>query len=590
MIFNVSGADDPVLVDVPTPAVPLTPGHTWGAATNWGTYAPERREYLSIAWVDVQGNLSPYSEPLIMNLRQAGGYAIRLTDQVPGNPNIRGVVLRINGNLGFICEGGTGPGSMPWITRPWMTPVRPDWCTDIRMSPEAAPSGGTSSTLIQAPPKPIVRRWNVPNVDLPVWYVWEAESGDTDASPRCISPKIASLPETAMTHRSFYCPGVQVPVGARGYKVYCEINGQTKLLGRFEIDNMQPQTAAARIPIAQSLISPLQQAMDAANPDDTVVVDGEIVTRVPILDRYGEGNDRAGVVITGAHGGKWALRTEGLNWQAPAILVQNQFSEWRGVRISGDASAGFAWSDFSGGQGFGTRIKDFRITLDQSKDTTGIRLQREAASTMLGHTASELYLENGKIAAARPLHIAGEQSANIVLEQMHLYADWYRRRGTCPIYLDTENQVTLGRGCFADFGYAFAYLGMRANLVIDRPWVDQGYEVFLEQFSHYQAQASISGGKFNCWSRPPMDLGGAVPWFARGNFSNITLDGIKGQSNHTEPGFFLHSDCTAANMSITNCPQLKEWLTQPAQPPSLLRRMAKSVMGAIRKLKPKRSL
>ncbi len=488
----------PKSVTIPAPVVPLSPGTPGLGASHYGTPAEARTAAYRYALVDVNGQLSPWSDAITIKHPAGGGVAVRPCDFVPDHPEAVYILWSIDDRIGISCEGGDGPDR---FGLPPFCPISPNLLTDLRKTGEALPPAGTSTILVDKPPAPQFIPFTVPNADLEWMYVFVTETGETEASPSVVSSGDARLNKAGVGFRRFNLPGMVIPPGVVSYRIYGRTLGGTwRRVGEYPIDCMQPVVyqwparAGQPAPVASpsSMLSSLQQALSARRTGDVVVVDvPEIVTGVPIVDEWGPHRSK----VTGLHGMSWLLDYTGGG--EVGYLQQSSYTTLEGMALRGGVKA---TSNYSGGQAFGCNFRDCDF---------GIRTLDNSSKYQNDHTESESLYDN---CILRGVRLEGIQTASVRFRHCHVYGDWYRRRGKAALWIDTPCLVVFEGGCFADFGWTFAYLGFRANVRVDDVFCDQGEQTIAESFSYYPSKLVFRGGQWNAPDLP----NGRAPFLSKG--------------------------------------------------------------------------
>jgi hypothetical protein len=502
----------PKPVTIEPPSIPLTDlGHVACGYTFYGLPAPARRAVYRYALVDQHDRLSPWSDPVEIDHPEGGGVFTTLTDYVPDDPDVCAVCWEIDGELAMAYFGGVSPFQVYLATpaidrhkvRPWC-PLTPAPITDLRKGGGFwdTKRWGESLVLREKPPTPVLREVGIRNTDLEVAYCWVAANRETALSPPCKSPRRTDYAENGVGYRRLFMANVQPPPGATAYCVFVRSAGHPWFFaGQFPLDCMQPVIteawARAHVSdVAPVTLSPLQQALDARQSGDVVVVDVPVAeTTVPIIDRWGPTHTK----IVGLHGMPWAIKYTGGG--DVALLCQSSYTTWEGMTVEGGTRA---TSNFSGGQAFGHTYRDCWFldsirTLDNSTFRPG------------DHTESETLFDSCHIHGPVAVRLEGLQTASVRFRRCHVVSDTARKPGTACLWIDTPCKVVFENGLFADWGSRLAYLGARARLALEDVFVDQGHSVFFEGTSYYPATVYVNGNQLNAPT-----VAGKLPWLARG--------------------------------------------------------------------------
>jgi hypothetical protein len=480
----------PKTVTIPAPTVPLSPGTPGLGASHYGTPAEARTAAYRYALVDVNGQLSPWSDAITIKHPAGGGVAARPCDFVPDHPEACSMLWAIDDRVGISCEGGDGPDR---FGLPPFCPISPNLLTDLRKTGEALPPAGTSTILVDKPPLPQFIPFTVPNADLEWMYVFVTEAGETDASPSVVSSGDARLNKAGVGFRRFNLPGMILPPGVVAYRIYGRTLGGTwRRVGEYPIDCMQPVVyqwparAAQPAPVASpsSMLSPLQQALSARRGSDVVVVDQDTTTAVPVIDEFGPYRSK----VMGLHGANWTLNYTGGG--EVGLLCQSSYSTWEDMTLTGGCKATSNWA---GGQAFGCIYRGCRFA-------KGIRTLNTSSAWEGNHTESESLYDDCKFEGDVPIRLEGIQTCNIRFRRTHANSNPERKRGTCCIWLDRATRVVFEGGLYADQGHAIFYLGMRGDFRADDIFIDQGAEAIIENHSFYPCRAKFRDGKINAFT------------------------------------------------------------------------------------------
>lgn len=514
-----SSFSGPKKVELAAPTVALSPGEVSATVVyNASSPEPARRESYAYALADKDGNLSPYSAPVTLDLPHGGGVFFNPCTFVPNNPEIFGMVWKLGSALGVTCEGGTSPLDMPWLPFKWMSLVSPYAYYDLRKTHQIAPKAGSSKILTSVPTRPVLTKYTLPGADLSVCYSWLTEQGETELSPPCLSRGPVGYPAGGVTFRRFYMPGVEVPPGAVGYRVYVQTDKGWRRTGDFPIDCMQPllttlTSSGLGVFSPKATLSRRQQALDAATVGDTVVMDVEEELSCPLIDRYG----REGLTVTGPHGGGFMVDYKGP--MGVALLMQNRRTIYRGMWLKGGCLSS---SDFSGGQAFGNRYYDCLFP-------GGVRTLRNSALSWENHVASEQFFSGCHLWG---LEVEGINAANYQFCNTHIYGKWGRDRGHYPIRIDTACPIYFDGGCYMDYGYAAVGLGRQANVTMEGVFIDNANDVvnnfppygcFVQGLSYYPGTITFRSGQINVRSWQ-----GKQPYLCQGvPEKNVVLERVK---------------------------------------------------------------
>lgn len=523
-------------VTLPAPTTPPAPGEINCGTKLGGNPAPARNDSYRYATVDAEGRFSPWSDPVTIRHQQGGGVRFRYPDFLPESHEICGVLWRVNGTLALVNIRGV---SLEMVGGPVWDYPRPEHVIDLQNVERFPPVVGNSLILTQKPPLPVLEPFTVPNVDLEAAYCWLGQDGaETALSPVCFCPRRPDY--QGVCCRSFNLAGAQAPSGATGYRMYLRtIGGPWRWAGSFPLDVMQPQCfkMAEWSPLpanpAKSTISALQQALDARQSEEVVLVDVPVTrTAVPLIDHFGPERSR----IVGPHGKLWKVEYTGGG--EVALLVQSCYTTYEGMMLSGGCRATSNWA---GGQAFGNRYRSCVFS-------GGIRTLNSSSRWEGDHTESESQFDDCFFAGIHekglvPIRLEGQQTANVRFRRTHIYGDGERRRGSCCLWISVpRSMVVFEGGLFGDYGHTFAILGPYASVRVDDVFIDQGTGTVALCLG-VGVRMQLRQGKVNAWA----DANGRAPFLAKG-MGEVKLEGVEIQSNL--PGTFRWRMAGAVNAPV----------------------------------------
>lgn len=434
-------------------------------------------------------------------------------------------------------------------------------------------SGGRATTVA---PAPIVVCSSIPNKPFQLAYCRVTETGETELSvPTEFIPSLVPAEyEVAETMQFTTWQNEPHPQGTLGLHYYIKFGddveggGQWRRLPAehcygvperaddwlFPLQNFQTRQKRylpdapihQAVPQPKSMVTGLHLALkDRA---ESIVIEAkDIIINCPVIDEWGYGEtgsngypSKLNNRIISTKGGQRCniKQANGLNntyW--PMLMVYNQYSTWENVTVSGTGCAGLAFSDYSGGQGFGNKFINcgFYAQSNPAGLTCGVIV--DYAQAAAGHTASEQYFEGCRIGGDIGLWLAGNQSANWRMHYTHVNGGYRYGRRHAAIYSDCGNQISFTGGLFFDSGDSiFKSWGLGLNTVIDYFWVDGGFSHFIYG-GNSGVKFTANGGKLNCWGND-----GGIPnlatfvdcQYASLNMSNIIIQGASSLnvSNH----------------------------------------------------------
>lgn len=307
------------------------------------------------------------------------------------------------------------------------------------------------------------------------------------------------------------------PQGTLGYYLYeCdEAEGVWRqIFNRFtgtsiyQINDKQPiatdVTTAGFLHVAASEPKSYLGLLNVALMDtgESIIVDMPAVKHYcPVIDEWRSTGDVTFYrTITGQYGEQWELQHEQLpdtiiNYY-PNVHIYNSYSTWVGCRSNRNSPlpAGLTFADWSGGQCFGNGFKDCQFG-------NGVQvLENCTGGTVGGHTASELDFANCDFGGMIPIWLAGQQTANVRFSRTRAAIFGTASRLSAAVYIDTPNQVRFKDGLNADCPGNAIFVVTRANLLLEDPWIDQGFITFIDVAAWGWANVIINGGKLNAWA------------------------------------------------------------------------------------------
>lgn len=557
-------------VSVPAPTGKMTiyqPLYSWPSPIYWGdTFIPGGQIEVSNALVDKQHRVGAWSLPATLNVTQ--GWLLRVLDSnQPPSFDCVGVAWKVK----FLTVDPPVPGGWPAPNFEYVYVVAPagigplqyrasvTWSgTHPRWMPLHLANGGfydvaalrTGGTNNVQAPAPIVQASNIPQEDGTIAYCWVTHHGETALSESTTvtagkpgSGAHSILPE--VIRADYYMVGMfkvpnasPAPHGALGFHVY--YNGKRVpapqctgtaskpddwlwpldmyRLQIFRIDPNGPTHSAAANP--RSYLNPVQVALKETSGN--VIVDTQEVMPLycPMIDEYGEWPFKFGRRISSSGAGNWRVEqqktlpdtTTGFPMYWPALLMYNQYSSWEDLIVNSKyGSCGICFSDYSGGQSFGSQFNRCAAYLegrdhqtDQVRTETWvtqcIRVLAECEAS--GHSASELRFMDFRGNAVIPVWFEHIQTANVKMYRMHLYSGYNDRRASV-FWLTASNQFDFKDGVFCDCPNNIIFnFGGPAKVTTDGLWVDSGCKSIVD-FQGYQTGAiTFNNAKMNLWSQP----------------------------------------------------------------------------------------
>jgi hypothetical protein len=527
-----------------------------------GTFFPGGQFELRNALVDKRQRVGAWSNPAVVDVTK--GWQIQVLDHnQPTSADCIGVVwkirfITINSDPGpfttnvdylFITNFNAGIGPLQYRGSNGFSVSWPRWMgmnlCNTGFSLSNMTYGGSNTTVA---PAPYYRVCNVPQEAGTVQYCWVTHTGETALSTStAIVPQYpgsggVGVVENIYRANEFYVMGIKLhtaypaPMGALGFHVY--YNGkrvpaphcigiastpddwlwpldQYKIT-LFNIDPNGPTHSAAAP--AQSKLNALQVAMKETRGSVVNDLGVDLPLYCPMIDEwamYGTSDFKFRRKIHNGGNGPWrVVQTKNvpgapgghaMYW--PGLLVYNQYSTWEGASIEMPyGSCAVAFSDYSGGQGFGNKFTECVFSADAKSPQTdqprsplwlsqGVRVIDECAAA--GHTASELFFRDCSYSAMVPISFEGNQTANVKFSRMHVYSPADDRRA-CAVWIASPNQYEFNDGAFMEcVNNVIFNIAGPSPVFVRGIWVDGGCKSLVD-FTNYQTGSlSIDTGKIN---------------------------------------------------------------------------------------------
>jgi len=538
--------------------LPVTPGFTWSPVTaptnalfiqSYSSYAgwnnpasgqPAGTYEISNAIVDRSRKVGTFSQPATVTTKLGGRFWVDSSNQ-PTTTDDCGLLwkvkcINVTETLDFTngSEHYYSTNHQPVVSiSPYsgdsatIQPLIVLWSLDVK----GLRFGGRNTAV--APP-PVVSPDAFPCANFDVCWCRVTESGETALSP-----------PTSLTAPNFGTPvdvmrvllgmAEQHPQGTLGYHVYVRFQptdpwqrvpaphclGDPKIADDwlFQWHDEQPMlshlasTVVQPNPVAtpSSRLNDLQMQLMNANGSIIVPAGSTYYCYCPVIDEYGGGNSKSGRRIAAADNGHWYLVQQmSLSGETywPMIVVQNQASLWEGVQVQGvhGASAGLAYSDFSGGQGFSNQFNNcsFSCVATPVGRTAGMVIWDKCSTSSGGHTASEQRYTNCSFFGDIGIWLEGNQTADIQFDRCWAFGSATNDRRSSAVYVNTGNIVTWSNGFYVDSvsGVIFRTIS-DMNIDVTGIWCDQGFKHFVDASSDSRVQVALYKGKLNCWGTAP---------------------------------------------------------------------------------------
>ena len=406
--------------------------------------------------------------------------------------------------------GWSGTG-LPWSR---LTP-RKEWLSDS--GNHLSLQEGGSHTDVS--PMPHLTVSALPQTFRQFAWCYTAKGQESGLSPATTIPEFGN---SDVMNVQFIITGQPTPAGADGYRVYGRESAKhpwRRCYGtegaNFPLDNYMPLIVGAFVTDALTVDPvPVPVVLDAINvalrdcDGDITVPDGEVISLTqPIIDIYSPA--KFGRVIGTKAGGRWTTLPTADFGQSPVLIVQNQRSHWRGLEInaeSGNAKCGLAFADFSGGQAFGNKFSDLRVSMNQTGSTgmcQGVRVLEECAGG--GHSASELIFERCGFGATNPIWLEHKQTCNLLFRDCSataFVAGEHLKYSDCVVWISMGNRVVFDGLFHADApgGVIFNLEGGRVS--VDSLFIDKGCVSLFDNSGYAECELKIDHATVNWFKYP----------------------------------------------------------------------------------------
>jgi hypothetical protein len=372
-----------------------------------------------------------------------------------------------------------------------------------------------------------------PNVSVEVGVCAVTETGETSMSPTVTFPD-----EGLGDVRTLYLGmmNYQWPQGTLGYHVYFRRTGQDEQWQRipaphcygipttvddwlFQWYDSQPvlsrvaDNAPTHSPVAnpQSRLNAIQLALKNENGDVNVPAGvKEYDCYCPVIDEYGPGSNK-GFRSIGTEGKRqWKLiqqTSQSGHTYWPMLVVANQYSTWKNVKVVGQRGASAAltyFSGLSGGQAFGNMFYDchFGTNANPAGCTFGVYVSDRCSRWPGDHTASEQKYRDCYFYGEVAIGMEGNQTANIQFERT--YANSFGTRRGCVVWSGIPSQLDFVGALYADCytGSVFRTPWM-LKCSVEKIWIDQGFDHLIDAGPVNLVTMKFTGGKLNAWGSLP---------------------------------------------------------------------------------------
>jgi hypothetical protein len=393
-------------------------------------------------------------------------------------------------------------------------------------------TGGRNT--IEAPPPPAYPS-SFPNVEVEVGVCGVTETGETAMSPTVIFPaeglgnvRVLSLgmmnaqwAQGTIGYHVYYRRGID-EVWQRVPAPHCHATPSSPDDWLFQWYDSQPVLSriVANAPSHQPVVNPQSRlnAVQLAMKNETG--DFEVPRSVlgvvtydcfcPVLDEYGPGSNKQGRWIGTENVRPWKLvqqTSQSGHTYWPVLVIANQYSTWRNVKVVGQrgASAAITWhSMLSGGQGFGTTLDNcsFGVNANQAGVTFGVYVSDRCSRWPGDHTASELLFEDCDIFGEVCIGLEGNQTANVQFART--YANAFGTRRGCVCWSGIPSQFDFTGALYADCysGSVFRTPWM-LKVSVEKIWIDQGFDHLVDAGPVNSVTMKFTGGKLNAWGLLP---------------------------------------------------------------------------------------
>lgn len=544
-------------ITVPPPSVPLmqTEVNSWPDDVYWNGPRAGGIYEVSNALVSMEGDVGRFSDPAIIDVKsgwmlwggawnQPQGYGIlgclwKLKCLKLNKPQAQAMMQPGDESIWCVGKKGRGPKSSNFNSPfPWarITPRSERLYNGMSFFPVDIYKPKLDTVIAEPPP---VIYSSLDNQDDEFAWCWLTQFGETRLSE---SVKVARAGDGQTVERMFFIHGQPIPMGAVGYRVYVKrgkkwlraAHGETDtyqltnyrpIVSRITGDEHQPTEGL-------TTVDALNIALNETNDDIICDMDEPLQITSPIIDEYAPG--KFGRTIGTVTGGQWKVQPISFRYDNyPALIVHNQYSHWRGMRIESEQvglSAGISFADFSGGQAFGNKFSDCNVILDQTGRhgrNNGVQILEECDGGH--HSASELIFERCKFAATNPLWIEHKQTCNVIFRDTHLHSFSDADVRNCAIWASTPNAIRFEGITAADCPMGTIISTEEASVTIEHLFVDRGC-ISLIDFNDYQSGLiRIRGGAVNFFVYPG-EGENFVPALVRATNTRgavVEIDGLK---------------------------------------------------------------
>jgi hypothetical protein len=423
---------------------------------------------------------------------------------------------------------------------------------------------------------PEVRLLQVINSSLEVSYSWRCNDGETALSPPVTVPAFWHPLDPTFNGPGFHSPfelvrGVVPPQGALGMHVYIRYKGQDKWhrqpaphgrgdlwwlsMNRIPVRTFAPTGVPPGPPVGRSCLSGLHQCLriSEATAQD-VVVPGDVDVCCPVV--CSGASSRASRTIGKMNSGMWQLKDVGTTPAAkdedgnpitPQTGYPRGWALWienaRNTRLSNchlvldNADCGIDFLDHLGGS-WAMHFRGVRLSIQPNQNNTqiwhyGVRCHWHSRGSMTNdHSASEPIFEDHHTAAAFPVVVEGNQSANWVFN----YATLTSTGGHATAIITQGNSGTIkfdGR-LTVDNARCLLAATSPARCKIEELWIDQGFPAWVVVGATNGPRVEIVGNKINHWS-PLLHVCESPCFGGAYSAAKLDLSGITYQGDLSSP-------------------------------------------------------
>lgn len=361
--------------------------------------------------------------------------------------------------------------------------------------------------------KPFIKVSSLPNRSCQVAYAWmNASSRFSEMSPPV---NCGSAPGGGgAVERRFLLRNQPIPPGAVGYRLFVKLSDSAVFRPESRIvpiDNLMP-VAMSLIDYAEAdsvarittVIDPIQVAIKDTNGDVIIPDDHVVEISNPIIDIYDPA--KFGRTIGKVNGGRWKMvpYPGGRFDTSPVIMIQNQKSRWVGMEMDFEgaiAVAGISFSDYSGGQAFGTQLIDCNIKLDQTGskgNCQAIRVIEQCAGG--GHSASEVSCVRCDFAATEPIWLEHKQTCNWVFRDCGASAfisGSMMNIADCVAFIGTPNLVRFDGIFHCDCPSGTIFATEQGSVECEQIFVDKGCVSLIDFHDYRSGYVNIKSGTVN---------------------------------------------------------------------------------------------